>query len=195
MLGEKDPKSLGLIVEGLELLATLPHFSQQLEAFISNLSNLNRCFRQITIVTFSDTLSPEHRFALERISTCLTNLQDYQQNQQKWTCLSTVRRYTGFSNEEKYEITNWNGKCKVEKWVPPKAEGETEAQKEMVSSLGFVVKKDENARKEQEDMKKLIYPHLRIQESCECGKASCQCSQEDLIVLDDEQEDDDDIDV
>ena len=44
----------------------------------------------------------------------------------------------------------------------------------------------------------MIYPHLRIQDSCSCGKASCQCGEqtpEDLIILDDEQEDEDDIDV
>ena len=125
----KNKNYYGMVVEGLELLASLPNFSQEMESFISCLSNLNKNFKQIAIFTLANTLSIEHRFALERISTCLTDIEEYDAPFEKWTCVSTVRRYTGFSNEEKYVISSSNGKLKVEKWMPPKAEGETEAQK------------------------------------------------------------------
>ena len=59
----------------------------------------------------------------------------------------------------------------------------------MVESLNFVVKKDEEEKKRQEDLKKIIYPHLRVQDMCHCGNKSCgTCSKEseeiDLIVWD-----------
>ena len=71
----KNKTYFGLFVEGLELLASLPNYSKELESFIGSLSNLNRNFKQIAIFTIAKTLSIEHRFALERISTCLTEIE------------------------------------------------------------------------------------------------------------------------
>ena len=36
----------------------------------------------------------------------------------------------------------------------------------MVKSLNFVVKKDEEEKKRQKELKKIIYPHLRVQDMC-----------------------------
>ncbi len=50
-------------------------------------------------------MSKELMFSLERISTCLTTLTSWNQIDSVWECTSTVRRYTGYSNEEPYTIT------------------------------------------------------------------------------------------
>lgn len=78
----------------------------------------------------------------------------------------------------------------------------------MISSLGFGIKKEGKEKKdEKEEIKKMIYPHLRVREEYQSGKSQAKCSNcdvshcpgcegdEDLIILDDEQEQDDDIDV
>ncbi len=72
-----------------------------------------------------------------------------------------------------------NGKCKVEKWIAPKENEETELQKQMINELGFVVKKGEiglNNKDESLKIKQMIYPHLRIQNAgCKCNKKDCSC--------------------
>jgi len=63
-----------------------------------------------------------------------------------WECTSTVRRYTGYSNEEPYTLTvqKLSQKIKVAKKLNIiDFNKETKEQQEMVKSLGFVVKKNE----------------------------------------------------
>ncbi len=50
-------------------------------------------------------MSKELMFSLERISTCLTTLTSWNAIDSVWECTSTVRRYTGYSNEEPYTLT------------------------------------------------------------------------------------------
>lgn len=62
-------------------------------------------------------MSKELVFSLERISTCLTTLTTWNGVEGVWECVSTVRRYTGYSNEEGYTMTvqRPSGRVKVAK--------------------------------------------------------------------------------
>lgn len=62
----------------------------------------------------------------------------------------------------------------------------------MLNDLGFVVKKGQSIK--DQGIKKMIYPHLRMQNAndCKCNKSECKkCEQpvkpedEGLIILDD----------
>lgn len=75
-----------------------------------------------------------------------------------------MRRYTGYSNEEYYTLTiqKPSQKIKVSKKLNIiDFSKETKEQQEIVKSLGFVVKKQEKDKEQSEELKKMIYPHLR----------------------------------
>lgn len=61
--------------------------------------------KQVSIFAHEKLITKELMFSLERISTCLTTLTAYNQIEGVWDCTSTVRRYTGYSNEEPYTLT------------------------------------------------------------------------------------------
>lgn len=184
----------GLLIEGLEayhlLTAHLPH--NDLETFIATLANLPQCFKQTVLLTRSPLLSPEINFALERITTCLTRLQPHDPaHPLNARCLSTVRRFTGYSKQEEYTVAVGEGRAKV-----VKEKAKREGKEEGVHQLGFKAEKDEAAREQEASMREMIFPHLRKRQLCEktgCEK-NCECHA-NLIVLDDEQEDEDDVDV
>ena len=121
-------RSYGLIIEGLELMATLSEV--KLEPFINALSTLSSSYKQIVVYVKSNTLHPSLLYALERISTCLTHITSYEDS--AWVCKSTVRRFTGYSNEEIYRISEKKGILKVEKEKLIQEEKETYEQREMV---------------------------------------------------------------
>ena len=76
-----------------------------------------------------------------------------------------MRRYTGYSNQEYYTLTIQKPSQKIK--VAKKLNiidfsKETKEQQEMVKSLGFVVKKQDKDKEQIEEMKKMIYPHLKV---------------------------------
>lgn len=61
-------------------------------------------------------------------------------------------------------LNKLNNKMKVSKKMNIISNEETQEQKDMVSSLGFVVKKGGSDKLNEEQLKKMIYPHLRMQQ-------------------------------
>lgn len=65
-----------LLIEGIESMLLL-NKGNEVESFISQLSNLHPSIKQVSIFTQEKLMNKELIFTLERISTCLTTLLSY----------------------------------------------------------------------------------------------------------------------
>jgi hypothetical protein len=112
----------GLLIEGLEAWTLLnrdeAHFQKDFERFVAGLMTSAGRIREIVVATWSPLLPPELNFGLERASTCLTKILSHSNGE--WRCRSTVRRHSGFSNEEEYSLQLTEGRAKVAKRKQPK---------------------------------------------------------------------------